>query len=99
MVGGQAVRRSGGGVPVAHEIEQRHRRDRRAPPVAGVAVEAVVTDGHDRALGRHEGQLGEAGSGEVGPDARRGVGWPPVPGPDDVAARTCTIQAMPGWCG
>ena len=76
-------RRHAGSEPVAHEVEERGGRGRRARSPR----QAVMADGHDGPLGRLEGHLGEAGGGEVGPDGGRGVGGAAVPGPDDVAAR------------
>ena len=69
--------------PVADEVEELlvGVEGRRRP------IQAVVTDRHDRALGGLEGQLGEPGGGEVGPDGRREVRRAPVPGPHHVAAR------------
>ena len=81
---------------------RRRRRNRRAGAPGrrrgpGWPDEAVAADRQHGAVGRLEGELGEPGRGEIGPDGGRGVGRPAVPGPDDLRPRRGRSRAAPRW--
>src|SRR5580698_977200 len=73
--------------PVAHEVEEAALRVEGAEN-PWISIQAMTPGTEDEPVGSIEGHLGEPGLAEPGPDARRGVRRPPVPGPDDVAPPT-----------
>ena len=70
--------------PSPTKSKSLHAGSKLAAPASGPMSRRCRPTVKHVAVGRLEGELREAGGGEVGPDGGRGVGRATVPGPDDL---------------